>query len=297
MPTPTAPASTGTPSASPTTATTAQPSQSANQPITAAKAPAQQPTAQERRMKVKLDGKEVEVPESEVVANYQQRKIADQRFQEAAKIRKEAEAVMKFAKDNPAEFFAKTGMNAREWAEKYLLEQLQVEAMSPEQKKARENEDKLKKYEQEEKTRKDQQQKEYVDRLTTEKRVELDKLFTQALYESGLPRTPWTVAEMARLQLANVKKGWQLTPAQLAKQTRENYVDAQKALMGALEGDQLLEFLGPDLVNKLSKAQISKLKGKTPTAPSTQSKPARKQDNTEPGLSWTDYQRRNRGKK
>src|ERR1017187_418573 len=116
-----------------------------------------------RMMKVKIDGKEMDLPESEVLSGYQQGKVATDRFQEAAAMKKQADEIMKFAKENPKEFFAKTGMNARQWAEEYLIQELQNEAMSPEQKKARENEEKLRKYETEErsqaeKTRKEKEQ-------------------------------------------------------------------------------------------------------------------------------------------
>ena len=68
-----------------------------------------QATTPERKLKVKIDGKEVEVSESEVIANYQQGKVASQRFQEASKMRKEAEAILQYAKSNPKEFFEKLG--------------------------------------------------------------------------------------------------------------------------------------------------------------------------------------------
>lgn len=255
--------------------------------------PAAAPTPVEiRKMKVKLDGKEVEVPESEVLAGYQQGKVAHQRFQEAAQLRKEAEQILQFAKANPTEFFEKTGLNAREWAEKYLIQELEREAMSPEQKKARENEEKLRKFEDDGKKAKEKEEQAYREKLTAEHRNRLDLMFTEALHKSGLPKTPYTVKRMAELQLINIKNKYELGADQLAKLVREDYASEQKSLLGAFDGDQLMEFLGPDLVKKLSKAQIAKLKarGVTPSA----STPQRKTSDQPTGMTWREYQKKNR---
>lgn len=289
MSTPNTPPSSGSaPKAQPAPA---QPQQTQQQPT-----PAQQQAAVERRIKLKLEGKDVELPESEVIQYAQQGKVATQRFQEAAKLKQEAEQILQYAKANPKEFFEKTGMNARDWAENFLMEELTRDQESPEQKKARENEEKLRKYEDEKKQAQERAQKEQIERQTAEARERLDKMFVQALSESGLPKTPWTVKRMAELQLLNIKNKYELSASQLAKIVREDYVSEQKALFGSAEGDQLMDILGPDLVKKLSKAQIAKLKAKglqtsKPVSSSRQSSSS----NTE-GMSWREYQKRNRGR-
>lgn len=279
-----------------TPATPAAPAASQAQPTASTQAPAQtQPTTQEiKKLKLKLDGKEVELPESEVIAGYQTGQVAAQRFKEAAKMRQEAEQILQFAKQNPKEFFQKTGMNAREWAEQYLLEELQAEAMSPEQRKARENEDKIRKYEQDDKDRKETQRQEQMKRLEQEHMQNYDVMFTKALSESGLPKTVFTVRRMAELQLINVKNKYELNASQLAKLVREDYIAEQKALLGGFEGDQLIDFLGPDLVKKLSKAQIAKLKAKG--LQSNKPNPTSRKTEETQGLTWDEYRRRNRGR-
>lgn len=286
-PTPTAPASHSTqnatsqnPKGPAVTPTPSGQTQNGNQ---------QQPPA--RMMKIKVDGKEVEMSEKEVLELASAGKSSNQRFQEAAKLRREAEQVLKFAKENPVEFFQKTGMNARQWAEQYLMTELQKEAESPEQKKARENEEKLKKLEAQDKQRKDSEMQEQIKRATNMERERLEKLFTKALMDSGLPRTKFTVKRMAELQLVNIKNKFELPPEKLAQIVREDYINEQKSLLGSLEGDQLLDFLGSDLVKKFSKAQIAKLKARG-TGGSTQKKTDKAPE--EPGLSWREYQKRNR---
>src|ERR1019366_1901075 len=221
MATPTAPAPSNPAQKSPAGAAgpnsqAAKPQVTTEKPTTAAPAASSQPVP-ERMLKVKFDGQEVEMKESEVLALASAGKVSTQRFQEASALRKQAEDLLKFAKANPTEFFQKTGMNARQWAEEYLMNELQNEAMSPEQRKARENEDKLRKYENDEKKRTEDKRNEEIQRAIGTERERLDLLFTQALNECGLPRTKFTVRRMAELQLINIKGKHELNPAQLAK--------------------------------------------------------------------------------
>lgn len=83
--------------------------------------------------RVRLGGQEVEVDE----AVAEMKKGADAKYQEAAQLRKEAQAqldALKFAKENPREFFKITGVDAKAFAEQLLLEELEESLLSDEQK-------------------------------------------------------------------------------------------------------------------------------------------------------------------
>lgn len=274
------------PTAPPVQATQGSQAKAAPSPTTPAPTP-----AEIRKMTLKIDGQDVEMLESDVKALAQQGKVSGKRFEEAAAMRKQAQDIIEFAKSNPKEFFAKTGMNAREWAETYLMEELKKEQMSPEQRRAAENEMKLKQYEDEKKKALEAKRQEEMARLQAHHAENYDKMFVEALTKTGLPKTPYTIKRMAELQLVNIKKKLDLGADQLAKLVREDYMAEQKSLFGAYDGDQLLEFLGPDLVKKLSKAQIAKLKAKgVKTAASGQ--PPKQSGAQE--LTWAEYKKRNR---
>lgn len=250
------------------------------------------PTTPERKLKLKIDGKEMEMSESEVISYATKARAADQRFNEAANMRKEAESILKFAKENPAEFFKKTGMNAREWAEQFLLKEIEREAMTPEQKKNMANEEELRQYKDNEKKEAERKRNEEIAALEKTHLQSYDLMFTDALHKSGLPKTAYTVKRMAELQLVNVKKKLDLNADQLAKLVREDYLSEHKALLSAYDGDQLIDFLGVDAVKKLSRAQIAKLKarGVSPRQAAV-NRPAGKQQ-----LTWDEYRKRNRRK-
>lgn len=284
------------PNPTPAAAPAAQ--KSGAQPGKTAEAP--KPTAESgtpaevRRLKLKLDGQDVELPESEVISLAQQGKVAGKRFQEAAALRKQAEDVLRFAKENPTEFFKRTGMNARQWAEEYLVGELKREQMTPEQKRAAENEEKLRVYEQERKDAKTKKEREDQETLRKQHHDRYDTLFVEALSKSGLPKTAYTIKRMAELQLVNLRKKLDLNADQLTKIVREDYINEQKALFGGMEGDQIIEFLGQDIVKKLSKAQLAKLKAKS--SPAAGASKVRTTPQSEQGLTWREYQLRNRGR-
>lgn len=247
-----------------------------------------------RKMKLQLDGKEVELPESEVIAGYQAGKISTQRFQEAAKMRQEAEQVLKYAEANPEEFFKRTGKNARQWAEEFLLKELQNEAMSPEQKLMRQYEEENKRFKEEKKNREEIAQKEVASRMEREHMLRYDQMFTDALKKVGIPKTTKTVKRMAELQLINVKNKYELSSDQIAKLVREDYEAENKDITGSMDGDQLLEFLGADAVKKLSKAQIAKLKAKGQSQ--VLANQPRKSADGDATLTWEEWRKRNRGR-
>lgn len=252
--------------------------------------------AEVRKMKLKIDNADVEMSESEVIALAQKGRGADRKFQEAAQLRKEAEQTAAFLKANPREALAKLGIDVRKFSEETLMEILTQEQMSPEQRKAQDMEKKLRGYEKAEKDAKDTRDREEAAALEGHHMKTFDDMFVKALGESGLPKTQYTVKRMAELQLVNIRKGLNLDATQLAKLVREDYMSEQKALYGAADGDALLELLGPEIVKKLSKAQIKKLK----TAAPQYSKPTpdREPSSGEPSAqqNWKEFQRKNRGR-
>jgi hypothetical protein len=92
------------------------------------------------RIKVKVDGQELELSQEELVRDYQMRQASEKRFQEASKLRQEAQAqidALQYAKENPIEFFKQTGVNAKAFAEQVLLQELEESMLSPQERELR----------------------------------------------------------------------------------------------------------------------------------------------------------------
>ena len=69
-----------------------------------------------------------------------------------------------------------------------------------------------------------------------------------------------------------------MKPEQVADLVKKDYIEAQKELFGALDGDLLLEFLGDDVASKIRKSDLKRIKKDSPkqhvskNAPKAQSK-------------------------
>lgn len=312
---------TGTPS--PTTPAQAAPASAPSpaegvKPAAAAPAaPAAPPEAQKvptpaeiRRLKVKLDGADVELPEEEVIRLASLSGAAQKRFQEAAAEKKKVTEVLELLKNKPKEALARLGVNLKQFSEETLTEILKQEAETPEAKRAREAEDKLREYERKDKEaqttaaeQKIEAEKQAKIQETIQKEQALikrfDGVFTEALSKAEVPKTPASVARMAQLQRVCIKKGYELDAAALAKIVKEDYdaeihgqITGYKTADGQLDGAKIMAFLGEDGINAIKRELIAKLKGAKPAF----SKPA--EPTTIPATSqngsWKQFRNKNR---
>lgn len=160
----------------------------------------------EPKPKIRLGGQEVEVDS----AVAEMKKSADSKYQEAAKLRKEAQEqleLLKYAKENPLEFFKVTGINAKEFAEKILLEELEDSLLS-------ETERELKKYKKAEKEHNERKAKEdeqvklkQQQELEAQYASEVENEILEVLKEQGIKATPRNIAKVADIMLASLESG------------------------------------------------------------------------------------------
>ncbi len=109
-----------------------------------------------RKYKAKVDGKESEVDYDELVRGYGHNSAANARMREAAELKKAAESREKALmdniygwKDNPTSAFdalEKLGIDVDSIAHERVLKKMQLEMMSPEERRAYDNEQELTKY-------------------------------------------------------------------------------------------------------------------------------------------------------
>jgi GGDEF domain-containing protein len=215
------------------------------------------------RYKIKANGQEHEVSIEEALKLAELGKGASSKFEEAAKMRKQTEAFMRRLKEDPMSVLQdkNLGINFRELAEEYLYSQLQDEQMSPADKERRQMEEELKKFrskEQEEKTRQQQEQE-----LRAQQHYEqhYDRLISEGLSKSGLPKTANTVRSVAKYLNMALDAGYEATVDDVLPLVKQDYVNSIKELFGASDGDTLLSLLGDDVANKIRKSDLARLRG------------------------------------
>jgi hypothetical protein len=232
--------------------------------------------------KVKVDGQEIEVPESEMVNNYQLRKAADKKMQEAAQMRKQAETFVEMLRTDPIKVLSNPnlGVNFRELAEQYLVEQMQEDMLDPKDKELREYKRRVEEIESRERQEQQRVDSERVEMLKSKYTESYSQQITEALSEGGLPRTPETVRKIAHYLHLGLQSGIELTAKDVIPYVKNDYIKAQKELFGSTSEDLLLELMGDELAGKLRKADLKRLKGSQPI--STPTKQGHKEGGVQP---------------
>lgn len=215
-----------------------------------------------KKYKVKVEGKEVEVPEDELVRGYSHATAANKKFQEAATMRKQAEEFIGLLKTDPLKVLKdpRIGHDVRKLAEEYLIAEMEKEAMTPDQRELADAREKLKVAEEEKKAnakvKEDAQNAELTKKFTDDYTNDI----LGALKGSGLPQTEHTVRRMAYYMYQALNRGYELKAADIIPLVKEDYKAESKALFDQLDGQTLLEILGDNTAKKIADYNLSKIK-------------------------------------
>jgi hypothetical protein len=204
--------------------------------------------------------------EAELSKELEKAKGADQRFREAAEQRKHMEAFLEQFQRDPLSVLKdkRLSINQRELAEKMLLESLEEEMLTPEQRKLREYEGKLKEFESKEQQIKREAEEREAEQRKELKRQEIGQLFAKAMESTPLSKDPETAAmamrDMAMMLRVAKERGLEVGAEELAKHAEAKYQKAMYSLANTLEGEDLISFLGEEVVKKIRKADLARLK-------------------------------------
>jgi len=256
---------------------------SAKSPADAAKpaAPKVPTAAEKRRYALKVDGQDIEeeLSDDEIRVRLQKAHAVDKRFAEVANQRKQIEAALSQLKNDPAKALKEiAGLDLDEWAEKRILERYQ-EAMLPEAEREKaEMQKKLADYErqfEEQKTAAETAKQQAYEQQVFEK---TEQEFIQAVetlgYDKGFSRTV-LVPMMAEIAESALDYGVELTPSQMAAEANKRLETIHRRQVQGLKGEQLLRYLGDDVVTEAIRAKLAATRGPS-AAPSTPPPPARK---------------------
>ena len=224
-----------------------------------------------RWLEAKVNGKVEKVDEETLLRDYQKYKASEQKFQEAAKIKQSMEQFMKALKEDPEAVLSnsKLPIDRKKLAEKWLYEQIQQELDPPDPRdqKVKEYEEELKKYKQKEEEEVKTKEEQEYEQAVSKRKNELGNLFSEAMKASALSKHPETSAatlrEMALYYRACKEAGETPDAQELAAHVEKKYYKGLYELANTLEGDDLVQFLGPQIIKKLRAYDLGQLtKGK-----------------------------------
>lgn len=247
--------------------------------------------------KIKVDGKEEFVDEDSVWRDYQKYRAGEKRLSEAAKLKQETEEKLARIKEDPYSVLSELGLDPSELSEKWLRQKLEEEFadVDPREKQMRELQKRLEDYERREAEAKEEQEMSAREKFIESRKEALSKTLAEAMESSILSKNPETQAallrEMALYMRAAKEQGEDVTAQDLVEHIQSNRFKQYHMLANQFEGDELIEFLGKDVVAKIRKADLERLRSKrqSPAQSWKAEAPAVPQDRKSKFINPSDY--------
>lgn len=213
---------------------------------------------------IKIDGQEKQMTVRDMKKLQSLEQASQQRFQKAQEITKKAQDFWERMQD-PDEFFKYKKMNPVEYAEAKLRAAVEEAEMSPEQKAAREREQEL-----------TTKEKEIMRFYQEQAQKEIDQGIGQAFQKAGLPKSPFLVSKIAALVSQSIDRSKSdgsepLSYEQAADKVKVWFQNGIKETLTHLPEDQLMKYLGSEIVEKLRKMMLAQVQ----SAPASVNSPAK----------------------
>lgn len=223
---------------------------------------------QPKMRKIVVDGKEEHVDEEQVFKDYQKYRSADQKFREAAQAKKATEEFLEALKKDPEKILSdkRLSLDKKKLAEKWLMEAIEAEMnpTDPRDEKLSAAEKKLKEYEEKERQAKEEAEKSEYQRVVEQRKADISKTLHQAMQATHLSKNPESAAavlrEMALYMRTAREQGEEVTPEELVEHIHNQRFQQFYSLAHEFEGDELIEFLGDEIVGRIRRADLARLK-------------------------------------
>ena len=217
--------------------------------------------------RIKINGVEMELPTSEVLKRAQMAEGARQKFELAAKMKKEAEEKeARLQRDFAKSLRDMLKKSPEKWndLEAIFADKIREEQLDPRERKIRELEEQLKERQAAEEDAKKTQEEQMIQQYSAKFKEDLSNKLMQALDGSGLPKDPETVAVMAGYIKAAHEAGYNINDidmGEVVSYTRDKIITQMRSIFERLEGMDIIKLMGDQLSNKIRKADLARLRG------------------------------------
>lgn len=215
---------------------------------------------------LKADGKQLKLSEEQMRAYASLGLAGQKRMEEAAHLRKQAESALGKLTKDPIQAALDAGVPLEQvrktiesWYKQNIIDK---EMMTPEQRelaelKAWKEQEEGRKKQEEEKIRLEAQEKE--DLIL---RDQLQKEIIETIEKTGLPKTKFTASRIAFWKAQNLSRGFDAPEEVILQQVRSEAQGIIHSMTEAADGQALIDLLGENLINKIRKYDLERLKGK-----------------------------------
>lgn len=220
--------------------------------------------------KVKIYGNEEYVNEDEVFKDYQKYRAGEAKLKEAAQMRQSVEEFYRRLAEDPDSILRdpNLSLNRRELAEKWLHEALEEEfgEVDPREKEMTELQKRLAEYEKKEKQAKEQEEMQAREQFVESRKQAISQTLHEAMQSSHLASHPESKAavlrEMAVYMRAAKERGEEVTAQDLVEHVHNSRFQQFYTLAHQFQGNELLDFLGDEIVNRIRKADLERIRSK-----------------------------------
>lgn len=227
-----------------------------------------------KAFEIKVNGKqkkvELDLNDEDSIKKYLEKaEGAQEKFQEAALYRKQAEQLVEMLQKDPLSILRNPalGIDVKKLAEMVLDEQLAEAQLTPEQKRIKELEAALTEREKKEKAEREAKEAEEKARLTKEMYAKAEQDMMAALDSSSIGASPYAVRRVADMMSVLVEEGYENV------EIKDIMPFAERVILQELGGhiqkhrepSKLEKLLGKDVLKEYRKSKISAVK-KTPNA-------------------------------
>lgn len=222
-----------------------------------------------REFELKVNGKSkkvsIDMDNDEEVKKYLQKAMAsDEKFQEASTYKKQAEQLVEMLQKDPLSILRNPalGLDIKKLAEQVLLQDLEEQQLSPEQKKIKEYEEKLKSYDDEKKKQSQESDRMRLEEATRKNYEEVENSMLTALESADFPPEPFFVRRVADIWASAVESGWEDAKLEdIMPYVQNRLQDDFKSLIGKhKDPDKLEKLIGKDILDGYRKSKVAKMK-------------------------------------
>ena len=227
-----------------------------------------------RRMKFKVNGREVErdidLSDEEGLQELLQKGFAaDERFQSASALEKKMQEFAALMEGDPIQALIAAGHDPDKLTEAYMEKRVNELSKSPEQLQLEKLQQEIEK---ERKLREGLEQEKISaeqSKIEAEYSRQLDEEITDSLSSSDLPKSPYVVKRIAENLMLGIQQGYEDISVQDVLPLVERQIkDEIRQMFEAMPEDLIEKTLGSDVSTKLRKRRLSKMKKAPETATS-----------------------------
>jgi uncharacterized membrane-anchored protein YjiN (DUF445 family) len=231
--------------------------------------------AAKKKFQIKANNKlrEVEIDlsnEKEIQKYLEKAFAADERFEEAAQVRKNAASLIDALKNNPRAILSHPdiGVDIKALAQQILNEEAEEAVKTPEQRELEAMKKELEESRAEKKKAEDLKREAEMQKLQEQTLNEITEGITGALEKSSMPKSPYIVKRMADAMLEAVQLGYHdVTPEQILPYVEEQITSEIKRLFEESPDEVLEKFVGKKKLDGYRKTRVEKAKAKMNSLP------------------------------